>query len=168
MAAILTAILCSRLYGRRWPTHLFPTYGVTGWWPCCPYRLSVPPFGTAVAKTARLGCHRPAMGTLHGLQLLVPLPLSGYGGFPRSRSLVPCLCGLAPRHPFLRQAFGSVWTTGLCLAGLYQIYTGIAQLAGWEPSHHYRYALTYILQSRSVRHSGSHCANHIRRMAVQP
>lgn len=100
------------------------------------------PSGTAVAKTARLGCHRPAMGTLHGLQLLAPLPLSGYGGFPRSRSLVPCLCGLAPRHPFLRKGIRGGMTTGLCLAGLYQIYTGIAQLAGWEPSHHYRYALT--------------------------
>ena len=82
------------------------------------------------------------MGTLHGLQLLVPLPYPATEDFREAEALCLAYAALRLAIPFCGKAFGQVWTAGLCLAGLYQTYTGITQLAGWEPSHHYRYALT--------------------------
>ena len=72
--------------------------------------------------------------------LLSPYPATE--DFHEAEALCLAYAALRLAIPFCGKAFGAVWTTGLCLAGLYQIYTGIAQLAGWEPSHHYRYALT--------------------------
>lgn len=143
MAAILTAILCLPAV---WQTVAYPS--VSGVW-CYGMvaMLSIPAF--CASLRAR---QWPRPYALDAIVLLWALymacnywflsPYPATEDFREAEALCLAYAALRLAIPFCEKAFGAVWTTGLCLAGLYQIYTGIAQLAGWEPSHHYRYALT--------------------------
>lgn len=143
MAAILTAILCLPAV---WQTVAYPSvsdvwcYGMVA-------MLSIPAFCTSLRARQWPRPHAlDAIVLLWALYmacnywLLSPYPATE--DFHEAEALCLAYAALRLAIPFCGKAFGAVWTTGLCLAGLYQIYTGIAQLAGWEPSHHYRYALT--------------------------
>lgn len=143
MAALLTACLCLPAV---WRTVAYPSasdvwcYGMVA-------MLSVSAF--CASLRAR---QWPRPHALDAIVLLWALymacnywflsPYPATEDFREAEALCLAYAALRLAIPFCGKAFGSVWTTGLCLAGLYQIYTGIAQLAGWEPSHHYRYALT--------------------------
>lgn len=143
MAAILTAILCLPAV---WQTVAYPSvsdvwcYGMVA-------MLSIPAFCASLRARQWPRPHAlDAIVLLWALYmacnywLLSPYPATE--DFHEAEALCLAYAALRLAIPFCGKAFGAVWTTGLCLAGLYQIYTGIAQLAGWEPSHHYRYALT--------------------------
>lgn len=143
MAAILTAILCLPAV---WQTVAYPSvsdvwcYGMVA-------ILSIPAFCASLRARQWPRPHAlDAIVLLWALYmacnywLLSPYPATE--DFHEAEALCLAYAALRLAIPFCGKAFGAVWTTGLCLAGLYQIYTGIAQLAGWEPSHHYRYALT--------------------------
>ena len=143
MAAILTAILCLPAV---WQTVAYPSvsdvwcYGMVA-------MLSIPAFCASLRARQWPRPHAlDAIVLLWALYmacnywLLSPYPATEE--FHEAEALCLAYAALRLAIPFCGKAFGAVWTTGLCLAGLYQIYTGIAQLAGWEPSHHYRYALT--------------------------
>lgn len=143
MAAILTACLCLPAV---WRTVAYPSasdvwcYGMVA-------TLSVSAFCTSLMTR-----HWPRPHALDAVVLLWALymacnywflsPYPATEDFREAGALCLAYAALRLAIPFCGKAFGQVWTAGLCLAGLYQIYTGIAQLAGWEPSHHYRYALT--------------------------
>lgn len=142
MAAILTAILCLPAV---WQTVAYPSvsdvwcYGMVA-------MLSIPAFCASLRARQWPRPHAlDAIVLLWALYmacnywLLSPYPATE--DFHEAEALCLAYAALRLAIPFCGKAFGAVWTTGLCLAGLYQIYTGIAQLAGWEPSHHYRYAL---------------------------
>ena len=141
MAAILTAILCLPAV---WQTVAYPSvsdvwcYGMVA-------MLSIPAFCASLRARQWPRPHAlDAIVLLWALYmacnywLLSPYPATE--DFHEAEALCLAYAALRLAIPFCGKAFGAVWTTGLCLAGLYQIYTGIAQLAGWEPSH--RYALT--------------------------
>lgn len=143
MATILTAILCLPAV---WQTVAYPSvsdvwcYGMVA-------MLSIPAFCASLRARQWPRPHAlDAIVLLWALYmacnywLLSPYPATE--DFHEAEALCLAYAALRLAIPFCGKAFGAVWTTGLCLAGLYQIYTGIAQLAGWEPSHHYRYALT--------------------------
>lgn len=143
MAAILTAILCLPAV---WQTVAYPSvsdvwcYGMVA-------MLSIPAF--CASLRARQWPRPHALDTIVLLWALYMAcnywflsPYPATEDFREAEALCLAYAALRLAIPFCGKAFGAVWTTGLCLAGLYQIYTGIAQLAGWEPSHHYRYALT--------------------------
>ena len=143
MAAILTAILCLPAV---WQTVVYPSvsdvwcYGMVA-------MLSIPAF--CASLRARQWPRPHALDTIVLLWALYMAcnywflsPYPATEDFHEAEALCLAYAALRLAIPFCGKAFGAVWTTGLCLAGLYQIYTGIAQLAGWEPSHHYRYALT--------------------------
>ena len=143
MAAILTAILCLPAV---WQTVVYPSvsdvwcYGMVA-------MLSIPAF--CASLRARQWPRPHALDTIVLLWALYMAcnywflsPYPATEDFREAEALCLAYAALRLAIPFCGKAFGAVWTTGLCLAGLYQIYTGIAQLAGWEPSHHYRYALT--------------------------
>ena len=143
MAAILTAILCLPAV---WQTVAYPSVSDV-WCYGMVTMLSIPAF------CASLRARRwPRPHALDAIVLLWALymacnywflsPYPATEDFREAEALCLAYAALRLAIPFCGKAFGAVWTTGLCLAGLYQIYTGIAQLAGWEPSHHYRYALT--------------------------
>lgn len=143
MAAILTAILCLPAV---WQTVAYPSvsdvwcYGMVA-------MLSIPAFCASLWARQWPRPHALdaivllwALYTACNYWFLSPYPATE--DFREAETLCLAYAALRLAIPFCGKAFGAVWTTGLCLAGLYQIYTGIAQLAGWEPSHHYRYALT--------------------------
>ena len=143
MAGILPAILCLPAV---WQTVAYPSvsdvwcYGMVA-------MLSIPAFCASLRARQWPRPHAlDAIVLLWALYmacnywLLSPYPATE--DFHEAEALCLAYAALRLAIPFCGKAFGAVWTTGLCLAGLYQIYTGIAQLAGWEPSHHYRYALT--------------------------
>lgn len=143
MAAILTTCLCLPAV---WRTVAYPSasdvwcYGMVA-------TLSVSAFCTSLMTR-----HWPRPHALDAVVLLWALyvacnywflsPYPATEDFREAEALCLAYAALRLAIPFCGKAFGQVWTAGLCLAGLYQTYTGIAQLAGWEPSHHYRYALT--------------------------
>ena len=132
MAAILTACLCLPAV---WRTVTYPSAS------------DVSAFCTSLMTR-----HWPRPHALDAVVLLWALymacnywflsPYPATEDFREAGALCLAYAALRLAIPFCGKAFGQVWTAGLCLAGLYQIHTGIAQLAGWEPSHHYRYALT--------------------------
>ena len=135
MAAILTAILCLPAV---WQTVAYPSvsdvwcYGMVA-------MLSIPAFCASLRARQWPRPHAlDAIVLLWALYmacnywLLSPYPATE--DFHEAEALCLAYAALRLAIPFCGKAFGAVWTTGLCLAGLYQIYTGIA--------HHYRYALT--------------------------
>lgn len=143
MAAILTAILCLPAV---WQTVAYPSVSDV-WCHGMVAMLSIPAFCASLRARQWPRPHAlDAIVLLWALYmacnywLLSPYPATE--DFHEAEALCLAYAALRLAIPFCGKAFGAVWTTGLCLAGLYQIYTGIAQLAGWEPSHHYRYALT--------------------------
>ena len=143
MAAILTAILCLPAV---WQTVAYPSvsdvwcYGMVA-------MLSIPAFCASLRARQWPRPHALdaivllwALYMAYNYWFLSPYPATE--DFREAEALCLAYAALRLAIPFCGKAFGAVWTTGLYLAGLYQIYTGVAQLAGWEPSHHYRYALT--------------------------
>lgn len=143
MAAILTAILCLPAV---WQTVAYPSVSDV-WCYEMVLMLSIPAFCASLRARQWPRPHALdailllwALYTACNYWFLSPYPATE--DFREAEALCLAYAALRLAIPFCGKAFGAVWTTGLCLAGLYQIYTGIAQLAGWEPSHHYRYALT--------------------------
>lgn len=143
MAAILTTCLCLPAV---WQTVAYPS--VSDVW--CYGMVAMLSIAASCASLRARQWPRP-----HALDAIVLLwvlymacnywfisPYPATEDFREAEALCLAYAALRLAIPFCGKAFGQVWTAGLCLAGLYQTYTGIAQLAGWEPSHHYRYALT--------------------------
>lgn len=143
MAAILTTCLCLPAV---WQTVAYPS--VSDVW--CYGMVAMLSIAASCASLRAQQWPRP-----HALDAIVLLwalymacnywflsPYPATEDFREAEALCLAYAALRLAIPFCGKAFGQVWTAGLCLAGLYQTYTGIAQLAGWEPSHHYRYALT--------------------------
>ena len=128
MAAILTAILCLPAV---WQTVAYPSvsdvwcYGMVA-------MLSIPAFCASLRARQWPRPHAlDAIVLLWALYmacnywLLSPYPATE--DFHEAEALCLAYAALRLAIPFCGKAFGAVWTTGL---------------AGWEPSHHYRYALT--------------------------
>ena len=141
MAAILTTCLCLPAV---WQTVAYPS--VSDVW--CYGMVAMLSIAASCASLRAQQWPRPH--ALDAIVLLWALYMACNYWFlslirPRKTSAKPKPCALpmrlAPRHPFA-ESIRAGMDRRTMLGRTYQTYTGIAQLAGWEPSHHYRYALT--------------------------